>query len=93
MKNEEKYGETYKTPYTHSLLGWIVLSVFVILINKEFGFAFLIGYLMHLVLDIIDTDEKQLFYPFKKKIRGFLPVFGYYEIVFSLVLVGVYFLF
>ncbi len=91
MKNEKKYGERYKTPYTHSLLAWVVISTFIILINKMAGLAFSIGYLIHLILDAIDTDEKQLFYPFKKRLKGFLPVFGSFEIIISLILGIVYF--
>ena len=91
MKNEKKYGERYKTPYTHSFLAWIVISIPIILVSKPIGVAFSIGYLTHLVLDIIDTDEKQLFYPFKKRIKGFLPVFSYFEIIIILALGIIYF--
>ncbi len=90
MKNEKEYGENYKTPYTHSLLAWLVISLALLIINKNIGVAFSIGYLSHLILDIIDTDEKQLFYPLKKKIRGFLPVFSIFEIISTVILLIIY---
>ena len=90
MKNEKEYGENYKTPYTHSLLAWFVISLVFIIINKNIGVAFSVGYLFHLVLDVIDTDEKQLFYPFKKRIKGFLPVFDIFEIIATVVLLIIY---
>ncbi len=91
MKNEDAAGERYKTPYTHSLLAWLIFSGAVALYDWPTGLAFGAAYALHLLLDIIDTDEKQLFYPFKKTIRGFLPVFSKYEIIFVIILVAIYF--
>jgi len=91
MKNEDKAGERYKTPYTHSILAWIIFSAAAVLISKPAGLAFCLAYALHLLLDILDTDEKQLFYPFKKTIRGFLPVLGKYEIIFAAILIIIYF--
>lgn len=91
MKYEKKYGETYKTPYTHSLLALFVMSIPIILINKPIGIAFFVGYLIHLALDMLDSDEKRLFYPFKKRVKGFLPVFSYFELVAAFVLTVIYF--
>lgn len=91
MKNEDAAGERYKTPHTHSILGWLIFSGAVTLYNQPAGLAFGAAYALHLLLDIIDTDEKQLFYPFKKTIRGFLPVFSKYEIIFTIILITIYF--
>ena len=92
MKSEEKYGIRYKTPWTHSALALIVLGSLTTLINQPAGIAFAVGYLLHLLLDAIDTDEKQYFFPVKYKFRGFLPVFSYVELIAAAVLTGVYFL-
>lgn len=92
MKYEKRYGENYKTPYTHSLLAWLILSAFSFFINLNFGFAFSIGYLIHLILDLLDSDEKQLFFPFKKRVKGFLPVFNLGEMFLAAILMVIYFL-
>ncbi|MBU2036981.1 metal-dependent hydrolase [Patescibacteria group bacterium] len=91
MKNEDAAGERYKIPYTHSILGWLIFSGVVFLYSQPAGLVFGAAYALHLLLDIIDKDEKQLFYPFKKTIRGFLPVFSKYEIIFSVILLAIYF--
>jgi membrane-bound metal-dependent hydrolase YbcI (DUF457 family) len=91
MKNEEKYGERYKTPYTHSLLAWLIFSVIAYFINRPAGLAFSVGYLLHLALDILDIDEKQIFYPNKKTVKGFLPVFSKWEIIFTAIFILIYF--
>lgn len=91
MKNEKNYNEIYKTPYTHSIFAWLIISALAIFFNKNFGLAFAIGYLIHLLIDLTDTDEKQIFFPFKKRLRGFLPVFSFIEIIIGVVLSAVYF--
>lgn len=120
MKHEDKYGERYKTPYTHSLLAWLIFSLAAFIfwdinywINQNTiitaiayiigfsdvainnilpGLAFSVAYLFHLLLDVADKDEMKLFYPFKKTIRGFLPVFSKWEILFVGILAIIYFL-
>jgi len=47
---------------------------------------FLIGYLTHLVLDVITVRGLRLFYPFKFKLRGFVRVGKFFEVVFFIVL-------
>lgn len=90
MKDEAKYGERYKTFYTHSLLAWILFSAAAILFNYSAGVAFSVGYFLHLVVDLLDADEKRLFFPLKKTMKGFLPVFSKYEIIVAAVLIMVY---
>ncbi|PIR44266.1 hypothetical protein COV23_00825 [Candidatus Wolfebacteria bacterium CG10_big_fil_rev_8_21_14_0_10_31_9] len=90
MKYEKKYGEIYKTPYTHSILSWIIFSSFILLIDENIGLAFCIGYAIHLLLDAINTDDKQYFYTLKKTFKGFLPVFSWVEIIVGVVLVALY---
>ena len=91
MKDEDKYGERYKTPYTHSLLAWALFSSIVaFLFSYGAGIAFLVAYLIHLLLDLLDKDEIQIFYPAKFGVRGFLPVFSFWEIVFGIFLIFIY---
>jgi len=91
IKFEDKHGIHFKTKYMHSIFGAVVTSIPILFINKEGALYYFIAYLVHLVLDWPDIDEKQYFYPFKKKIRGFLPIFSKPEIIFTVLLIGIYF--
>ena len=91
IKFEDKHGINFKTKYMHSIFGAVVTSIPILFINKEGALYYFIAYLVHLVLDWPDIDEKQYFYPFKKKIRGFLPIFSKPEIIFTVLLIGIYF--
>lgn len=84
---EEKYNVNYKTKYFHSILGAIIVSSAVSFISLSGGIYFLFGYLLHLALDFPDKDEKQYFYPFKLKIKGWAPIFSKQEIVFTACLI------
>lgn len=86
IANEEKYGIRYKTKYTHSILGGLLISIIVSLISFSGGAYFFAGYMLHLALDFLDKDEKQYFYPLKIKIKGWLPIFSKTEIVFTIIL-------
>ncbi|MBI2122259.1 MAG: metal-dependent hydrolase [Candidatus Sungbacteria bacterium] len=88
MRFEDAHNIRYKTKYAHSILGAAVMTIPILFINITGAFYFFIAYLVHLILDWPDQDEKQYFYPFKHKIRGFLPIFSKSEIVFTIVLVG-----
>lgn len=88
MRFEDKYDLRYKTKYGHSIFGAVIMTLPVSFISTEGALYFFLAYLVHLVLDWPDRDEKQYFYPFKKKIRGFLPIFSKPEIVFTIALVG-----
>lgn len=87
IANEEKYGIKYKTKYLHSILGGILISAIVGLINFSGGIYFFLAYMLHLALDFPDKDEKQYFYPLKLKIKGWLPIFSKAEIVFTAILI------
>lgn len=87
MRFEKKYNITYKTKYIHSIFGAVVISIPVMLIDLTGGLYFFISYLIHLFLDWFDIDEKQFFYPFKKKFTGFLPIFSKTEMIFTISLV------
>ena len=75
----------------HSIFGAVVTTIPVLFISREVALYYFVAYLIHLVLDWPDIDEKQYFYPFKKKIRGFLPIFSKPEIIFTILLLEFYF--
>jgi len=58
----------------------------VLFINPRGTLYFFLAYLLHLLLDLPDRDEKQYFYPFKIKIRGWLPILSKWEILFTIIL-------
>lgn len=86
MEHERKYHIHYRTPYFHSFLGAIVLSLPVFYVNMHAGWYFLAGYIGHLLLDWPDIDEKQYLFPLKYKFKGWLPVLSVFEKVFTTVL-------
>lgn len=90
IKFEDKYGIHFKTKYMHSIFGVVVTTIPVLFISKEGVLYYFVAYFIHLILDWLDVDKKQYFYPFKKKIRGFLPVFSKPEIIFTILLLGFY---
>lgn len=92
IRFEDKYGIRFKTKYMHSIFGAVVTSTPILFISQEGALYYFIAYLIHLVLDWPDIDEKQYFYPFKKKIKGFLPIFSKPEIIFTILLLGFIFI-
>ena len=73
---EEKYQLHYKTPFVHSLLGAMLVSSPVFFFGFYSGLLFFIAYIIHLLIDWLDIDEKQYLYPFKWKVKGNLPIFS-----------------
>jgi hypothetical protein len=86
---EDKYNIHFKTKYGHSIFGAVIFSIPVLLIDARGALYFFLGYLLHLVLDWPDHDEKQYFYPFKIKVRGWLSILSKWEIVFTCLLIFV----
>ncbi len=71
----------------HTLLAAIILTLLSTMINIQFAFAFFIGYMGHLTLDILTRQGIKLFYPFSnKKIRIGVKTNGYTEIIIFSVL-------
>ncbi|MEK6935462.1 MAG: metal-dependent hydrolase [Nanoarchaeota archaeon] len=87
IKFEKKYNIKYKTPLFHSLLGLILFSLIICLFNKNGAIVFSIAYLLHLLLDWMDIDEKYYFYPLKIKFRGFLPIWSRFEQILTILLI------
>jgi len=86
MRFEEKYGLRFKTPYVHSIIGAVVVSVAVAIISAHGAVYFFMAYCVHLLLDFPDRDEKEYFWPLKRKIRGFLPIGSKAEMIVTVAL-------
>ena len=68
MKFEEKFGVRYKTPLFHSILGLILFSIITYFFSNIGALYFAMAYLLHLLIDWPDIDEKYYLYPLKIKI-------------------------
>ena len=53
---------------THSILALVLFSISVYLIASKIAFPFAIGFISHLLADLINKSEIRIFYPFKKGI-------------------------
>ncbi len=91
MRFEAKYHVHYRTKYFHSLFGAIVMSLPVLLFSAKGALFFFIAYLIHLLLDWPDIDEKYYLWPFNIKFKGFLPIFSNFEKVFTVFLAVLYY--
>lgn len=87
----DPYG-TQRT-VAHSLFAWIIVTIAVSLVNKQYGAMISIGYLSHLMLDAIDSDEMQLMFPLKGHIRGPVIYNSQVEYLIDVILVAVIFVF
>lgn len=86
LRFEKKYNLSYKTKYIHSLFGALIVSTPIAMLDVKGGLSFFVGYVIHLLLDWTDIDEKYYLYPLKKKFSGFLPIFSMTEIIFTIIL-------
>ena len=86
IRFEEEYKIRYKTPLIHSILGLIIFSLIVFLINKNWIF-FSMAYFLHLLIDWLDIDKKYYLYPLKIEFKGFLPIWSRTEKILTGVLI------
>ncbi len=73
--------------FIHSLFFALILSFILKIFFNNYYIPFLIGFLSHLVLDILTKQGVYLFYPFKFRIHGFIKTNGIFERVFLVFLV------
>ena len=92
MKFESKFKIRYKTKFVHSLLGLGVFSLIVYFLDNKGVLYFFIAYLLHLLIDWIDIDEKYYLYPFNVKFKGILPIWSKFEKITTLILLVIIFL-
>lgn len=87
----DPYG-TQRT-VAHSLFAWLIVTIAISLVNKQYASLISIGYLSHLLLDAIDSDELRLMFPLKGNIRGPVVYNSEVEYIIDVVLVAVLFIF
>jgi len=77
--------------FLHSFIFWIL--VFLIFANSKAGFIFSLGYLSHLILDVLDGSDFRLFYPLSKiNIKGPIGYLSRRELVLTLFLFIIFFI-
>lgn len=91
MRFSDSHNIRFKTKYLHSIFGATLMSLPFLAIGLQSAKTFFLAYLLHLVLDWPDHDEKQFLFPMRKKFKGFLPIFSKPEIAFTLTLIILYF--
>lgn len=86
IKFERKFGVRYKTTLFHSIFGLILFSIIIYFFSKIWALYFAIAYLLHLLIDWLDIDEKYYLYPTKIKFKGVLPIWSKFEQIITLFL-------
>jgi len=87
IKYEKRFNIRYKTFLFHSIFGLILFSLIVYLFSKTGVIYFGVAYLLHLLIDWIDLDEKYFLYPLKIKFKGFLPIWSKFEKILTIILI------
>jgi len=74
--------------FFHSLFFGLLLFMILFLAKTGFHFEFAVGYLSHLFLDSLSVSGIQLFWPLKKRVKGFLHITngGFIETIISIIL-------
>lgn len=71
--------------FFHSFIFMILISGFIFFISEVAFYGFLIGYLIHLIVDCFSVGGVRIFWPAKFRVRGFVKTNGILEwLVFSL---------
>jgi len=81
----------FQRNYLHSFMTWIVVSFIVYMIDAPFGMVFSVGYLTHLLLDMLDGSDFYPLYPVKWKVNGLIPYMSKAEAVLTVLLFVIYF--
>lgn len=76
--------------YLHSIFAWVPISIIAILINFNVGIVISIAYLVHLLLDALDSSDFYPFYPMKWNLKGPVEYLSGGEFVFTLIMLLIY---
>ncbi len=79
--------------YLHNVLVFIVISGVLFMVLRNIALPIVLGWLGHLILDALDNSDYWPFYPNKKiNLKGPIIFASRWEILFTFLLVGIYFL-
>lgn len=87
LKFEKQFNIRFKTPFFHSMFGAILFSLILSIFIKEEVIYFFFAYLLHLLIDWIDIDDKYYLWPLKIKFNGVLPIWSKTEQVLTIILI------
>lgn len=71
--------------FIHSLLFVFGFSILLWIIFGNIAIGFLVGALIHLLLDCFTLRGVRLFYPFKFRVRGIVRSGGFFEVILFIV--------
>ncbi|MBI4779217.1 metal-dependent hydrolase [Candidatus Falkowbacteria bacterium] len=79
--------------FFHNIFFCLLVSAIASSINFSFGLAFGAAYILHLVLDSLDNSNYYPFYPnLKINLRGPLKYFSKQELIFTFILLLIFFI-
>ena len=87
---DDSYGN--QRNFLHSFFAWLPVSGIATAINFGAGVAFSISYLVHLLLDMIDSSDFHPLYPIRLNIKGPIRYLSKSEIAFTFVMFFVFLL-
>ena len=87
---QDKYGN--QRNFLHNIGVEILISISLIILNFKIGLVFALGYLSHILLDIIDASDFRPFYPSKINFKGLIGYLSIHEFIFTAVLILIFFL-
>ncbi len=77
----DPYGD--QRNYLHSFFTWLLVSIIISLIDFQIGLVISLGYLSHLLLDLLDNSDFYPFYPLKYKVLGPVKYFSIYDFIIT----------
>jgi len=87
---EDAYGN--QRNFLHSFIAWAAASSIFMTVNFNIGLIFSLGYLCHLLLDLIDGSDFHPLYPFKLNVRGPIKYLSKPEMLFTTALFFIFFI-
>ncbi len=86
----DPYGD--QRHFLHSFITWSIISIVLLVSKVPWGFAFSIGYLSHLLLDLIDGSDFRPFFPFRYNVKGPIKYYSQSEFLFTVALLIIFML-
>jgi membrane-bound metal-dependent hydrolase YbcI (DUF457 family) len=84
--------DPYKDQRTilHSFITWTLVSTIVLLIDQHIATVVSLGWLSHLILDVLDGSDFSPLYPFGTSVRGPIGYLSRGEFAFTALVLAVY---
>ena len=70
----------------HSFTAWLLLSIIIVIFSPGIGIAFSLGYLFHLILDMLDDEDFHGLWPLDINMKGPIRYLSSFEMVLTFVM-------